>query len=182
LLAGLDVQGEALRGSVAAIGGDQRWTDALAERLNEANTNVGVLTTGELASADALRSANLRWVIHSASLPIDSSYEQMIASLLDTGAQMRQRQVKLLCATLPPYEGNETWSASAEQVRQRYNSFVRSSDNGCDAIIDQDGAVRDRTQPTKLLPMYDSGDHMHLNGAGQRALAEAVDLSEFLRP
>jgi hypothetical protein len=182
LLAGLDVQGEALRGSVAAIGGDQRWTDALAERLNEANTNVGVLTTGELASADALRSANLRWVIHSASLPIDSSYEQMIASLLDTGAQMRQRQVKLLCATLPPYEGNETWSASAEQVRQRYNSFVRSSDNGCDAIIDQDGAVRDRTQPTKLLPMYDSGDHMHLNDAGQRALAEAVDLNEFLRP
>jgi hypothetical protein len=106
----------------------------------------------------------------------------MVASLLDTGVQMRQRQVRLLCATLAPYQGHESWSADAERIRQRYNSFVRSSDNGCNAIIDQDRAVRDPAQPTKLLPMYDSGDHRHLNGAGQRALAEIVDLNEFLRP
>jgi hypothetical protein len=48
-----------------------------------------------------------------------------------------------------------------------------------DAVIDLDAAVADPATPTQLLPAYDTGDHLHLNPAGLRAMADAIDLSLF---
>ena len=44
-----------------------------------------------------------------------------------------------------------------------------------DAIIDFDHALRDMTDPEKLNPNYDSGDHLHPSDAGYKAMAEAID-------
>ena len=40
-------------------------------------------------------------------------------------------------------------------------------------------ATRDPKNPRRLLPAYDSGDHLHPNATGYRAMAEAVDLTLF---
>ncbi|WP_460340747.1 hypothetical protein [Actinoallomurus acanthiterrae] len=37
--------------------------------------------------------------------------------------------------------------------------------------------VRDRAAPHQVLPAYDHGDHLHMNDAGYRAMADAADLS-----
>ena len=34
-------------------------------------------------------------------------------------------------------------------------------------------------QPLRMLPAYDSGDHLHPNDAGMRAMAEAIPLRLF---
>ena len=39
--------------------------------------------------------------------------------------------------------------------------------------------LRDPSHPTRLLPAYDSGDHVHPNDAGYNAMADAIDLSLF---
>lgn len=186
LLASLDVQGEALRGSVATLGGSiaagvaldeasESWPNVLAERLSEANIRIGVLNQ---AGRDVLEQANLRWVIYSADDLAESSYEQLTSALQQTKSRIGQR--KLLCSTLTPSQGRSNWTPAGELARQRYNAWVRSSESGCDAVIDQDLAVRDPAHPTQLLPMYDSGDRLHPNAAGHRAIANAVDLNEFL--
>ncbi len=36
--------------------------------------------------------------------------------------------------------------------------------------------MRDPAQPDRLLPAYDSGDHLHPNDAGYQAMADAIDL------
>jgi lysophospholipase L1-like esterase len=46
-------------------------------------------------------------------------------------------------------------------------------------VIDFDLATRDPDRPTRLRPEFDSGDHIHPNDAGNRAMAEAVDLKLF---
>ena len=42
-------------------------------------------------------------------------------------------------------------------------------------------AVADPRDPRRLVPEYDTGDHLHLSPAGYRAMADAIDLSLFAR-
>ena len=42
-------------------------------------------------------------------------------------------------------------------------------------------ATRDPAHPSRLLPAYDSGDHLHPNDVGYEAMARAIDLSLFSR-
>lgn len=55
---------------------------------------------------------------------------------------------------------------------------IRSSGR-FDAVIDFDATVRDPRNGTQLAPAYDTGDYLHLNPTGYKAMAEAVDLSLF---
>ena len=43
-----------------------------------------------------------------------------------------------------------------------------------DAVLDFDRVARDPAAPTRLLPAYDVGDHLHLNPAGYQALGNSV--------
>ena len=48
-----------------------------------------------------------------------------------------------------------------------------------DAIVDFDQVTRDPANPRQLLPAIDVGDHLHLNPAGYKALADAVPAGLF---
>jgi lysophospholipase L1-like esterase len=58
------------------------------------------------------------------------------------------------------------------------NAFVRQS-NEFDAVIDFDKVLRDREKPDTLNAAFDSGDHLHPNDAGYKAMADAIDLALF---
>ena len=58
------------------------------------------------------------------------------------------------------------------------NAWIRAS-GAYDGVIDFDRALRDPAHPTRLLPLYDSGDHLHPSDQGYEAMAVAVDLSLF---
>ena len=49
-----------------------------------------------------------------------------------------------------------------------------------DGVIDFAAAVADPGNPDRLNPAYDSGDHLHPNAAGYRAMAAAIDLRALL--
>ena len=59
------------------------------------------------------------------------------------------------------------------------NRHGMRTSNAYDAVIDFDTVMRDPSHPTRLLPAYDSGDHLHPNDAGYRAMADSIDLSLF---
>ena len=83
--------------------------------------------------------------------------------------------------TLNPVEGYPFpgfWTAGMEAKRQAVNLWIRTS-HAYDAVIDFDRLLRDPSHPSRLLPAYDSGDHVHPNDFGYRAMAEAIDLSLF---
>jgi lysophospholipase L1-like esterase len=60
----------------------------------------------------------------------------------------------------------------------RSPASIRTS-NAYDAVLDFDKAVRDPDKPTKLLPRFDPGDHLHLNATGYEAVANAIDIRLF---
>jgi lysophospholipase L1-like esterase len=39
--------------------------------------------------------------------------------------------------------------------------------------------VRDPNNPSKLLPAFDSGDHLHPSDAGYKAMADSINLKLF---
>ena len=47
-------------------------------------------------------------------------------------------------------------------------------------MIDFAGAVADPGDPDRMNPAYDSGDHLHPNAAGYRAMAGAINLGALL--
>jgi lysophospholipase L1-like esterase len=88
------------------------------------------------------------------------------------------RGLKVYGATLTPFEGAAYWTSEGEAKRQALNEWIRTS-KAYDAVIDFDQVTRDPAAPTKFLPAYDSGDHLHPGDAGYRAMGEAVDLKLF---
>jgi lysophospholipase L1-like esterase len=46
-------------------------------------------------------------------------------------------------------------------------------------VIDFDKAVRDPADPLRMAAAYDSGDHLHPNDAGYRAMANSINIAEL---
>jgi lysophospholipase L1-like esterase len=92
-----------------------------------------------------------------------------------------ERGLTIYGATITPFKGDAFgfYSPAHEAVRQSVNRWIRTSGE-YDAVIDFDAALRDPSDPQRLLPRYDSGDHLHPNDAGTRAMADAVPLRLFI--
>jgi lysophospholipase L1-like esterase len=111
----------------------------------------------------------------------DVTADDVIAGLFQIVARSHALGLEVHGSTLLPFEGTAFpgyYSAAAERKRQAINAWIRSA-GAFDAVIDLEAAVRDPAHPTRLRPAFDSGDHLHLNDAGYRAMAEAVDLRLF---
>lgn len=80
--------------------------------------------------------------------------------------------------TLLPLQGSRFYTAAGEAKRQALNDWIRTSGE-FDAVIDFDAALQDPTNPLRLRPEFDSGDHLHPNDAGYEVMAEAIDPSLF---
>ena len=111
---------------------------------------------------------------------IISGYRQLIA-------RAHKESVRVIGTTNPPFEGANFegfvvafYTPEREAERQKVNDWIRSSAE-FDAVIDFDEVLRDPSHPTRFLPAYDSGDHLHPNNAGCIAEANAVPLALFER-
>jgi lysophospholipase L1-like esterase len=109
------------------------------------------------------------------------SVADLQAGHLQLIARARGRGLKVIAATLLPYEGTVFpgyYSEEGEVVRQAFNQWIRTS-GAYDGVIDFDAVVRDPGHPARILERFDSGDHLHPNDAGYTAMANAIDLAIF---
>jgi len=180
------------------------WPEVLSERLRAERQRTTVVNAGisgnrllragmgpsglDRFEHDVLARRGVRWVtvlegtndlgfagsVEPAATP--PSADQLIAAYRRLVARAHAAGVKVYGGTLPPFEGTTTagyFTPEKEAVRAAVNGWIRSSGT-FDAVIDFDRALRDPDHPTRLLPAYDGGDHLHPNEAGHRAMAEAV--------
>lgn len=107
------------------------------------------------------------------------SAAQIVAGLQTYIKHAHQRGLKIIGATLAPFGGYANgFTAEREARREEVNRWIRGS-GAFDGFIDPDKALRDPAQPVRLLPLYDEGDHLHINDVGAKALADSINLSLF---
>lgn len=132
----------------------------------------GINDIGMLAragdSSEAAHSSLVRRMI--------AAYEQIIA-------RAHTANIQVTGATIMPFTGSEYYppGPASESDRQTVNRWIRTAGH-FDGVFDFDEVTRDPQHPERLLPAYDSGDHLHPSPAGYAAMANAVPLPLFSSP
>ena len=196
-------------GARSTLDANHTWPSELAERLlarHGHTPEIAVLNAGisgnriwhdmigpnglERFGHDALAQAGVRDVvvllgindIGFSNIPGEAdqavSADDVIAGLNQFVVRAHVRGLRVIGATLLPFEGATYYSAEAEQKRVAVNAWIRTS-GAYDGVIDFDAAIRDPQHPTRYLAAFDSGDHLHPNDAGYKAMGDAIDLTLF---
>lgn len=117
-----------------------------------------------------------RTEVHSA-----AAHQELVAhlqaALTQVAEQAHQHHLRVIAGTLTPFVGSDYYhpSPATEQDRQALNQWIRSA-TVFDGVVDFDAALRDPAHPERLLPAFDSGDHLHPGPAGYQRMGEAVPL------
>jgi lysophospholipase L1-like esterase len=106
-------------------------------------------------------------------LQIVDGYARIIAMAHAAG-------LRIFGATLTPFHGARYWTPAGEAKREAVNTWIRTS-GAFDGVIDFADAVAEPGDPEQLAPAFDSGDYLHPNAAGYRAMAHAINLAALLR-
>jgi lysophospholipase L1-like esterase len=102
-------------------------------------------------------------------------YKQLIARANSFG-------IKVFIATIPPFgplpQRPGYYSDQSEAKREAVNTWIRSNSDD-QGYIDFETALRDPKNHNRMLPAYDSADHLDPNDAGYQVMANAVDFRLF---
>ena len=111
--------------------------------------------------------------------------DEIIAGYKQLIERAHLRSIKVIGGTLTPFENalagrpNQGYfTPDKEAKRLAVNNWIRTS-GAFDAIIDFDRVIADSARPAAMAAPYDSGDHLHPNDAGYRAMGESIDLKLF---
>ena len=106
--------------------------------------------------------------------------DDVIAGLRQLVDRAHVHGIKVMGATILPYTGAAYFSDTGDQIREAVNRWIRTG-GAYDAVVDFEAATRDPNNPKLMRAEFDSGDHLHPNDAGYKAMADAIDLSIFGR-
>ncbi|NYH77768.1 lysophospholipase L1-like esterase [Actinopolyspora biskrensis] len=184
------------------VDANHRWPDYLSRRLRaaEGGTGLSVVNAGisgnrllaerpgkpysgaaglDRLERDAFGQSGAGTVILLEGIN-DISDDATAAQLIDGYEQLVRRAhrngMRVLGGTLTQFKGSVVWTPERERTRQRVNEWIRGTEL-FDGVVDFAAATAHPEAPLRLRPEYDSGDGLHPNDAGSRAMAAAVELS-----
>ncbi len=102
--------------------------------------------------------------------------DELAAAMTAAAKKAQAKGIKVYLGTILPCKGEAFCPASVDAQRQVLNTWIRNNKT-VDGVIDFDQVTRNPADHASLLPAFNSGDHLHPNDAGYKAMAEAIDLA-----
>jgi lysophospholipase L1-like esterase len=188
-------------GATSTINAFRSWPDRLAERLNGkmgvVNTGIGGnrllrYGTGPNALArldrDVLAVPGVKAIILLEGInDIGRGFQttgvrdpMTAQGLIAADRQIIQRAhdhgIKVIGATLTPYQGAGYASPEGEQARTALNNWIKTGGE-FDGVVDFAAATGDPANPLAFRQGFNITDHLHPNDAGYQAMADSINLS-----
>ena len=191
-------------GATSTNNADAAWPSVLARRLHDAGANLAVVNEGISGNRvlgdgagvsalarferDVLAQPGIKYLVFMEAIndiggasraggtPVTT--EEIIAIYKQMIARAHMRGIKVIGATLTPYEGAAYYREPGEVIRTAVNQWIRTT-GMLDGMADFDLVTRDPEHPGKFRPGYNIRDNLHPNDAGYKAMAESIDLSLF---
>ena len=125
----------------------------LLEGINDIGRGLGTANSAEPVTVEALEAAD----------------QQLIARAHEHG-------IRVIGATLTPYQGASYASPAGETARASLNTWIMTG-GAFDAVIDFAPVVADAANPLTFAKQYNDRDHLHPNDAGYKAMGDAINLT-----
>ncbi|MFD0026178.1 SGNH/GDSL hydrolase family protein [Streptomyces sp. NPDC058382] len=186
-------------GTGSTTDANTRWPDVLSDRLNGryavVNQGIGgnrLLRDGigqralDRFDRDVLGVTGAKTVVIALGIndvqgfPQEKDPQRITDALRTLTERAHARGLRVIGATLMPYDGYRSWTRAQNAVRTQVNQAIRAG-GIFDQVLDFDRDMRDPAHPERLYPAYDSGDHLHLNDAGYQRLGSLLDLADLVR-
>ena len=145
---------------------------------------------------DVLAQAGARYVVileggndinhpgDSAPLSETITADDLIAGYRQLIARSHEHGLRVILGTIMPFEGSvkpAEVQPAREALRLAVNAWILSQ-HQADGTIDFAKAIADPSHPGRFALQFDSGDHLHPNDAGYKAMADNIDLHLFQQP
>ena len=112
--------------------------------------------------------------------PVDErcTFEEFAAGVSRTVLTLRKAGMRVIGCTITHFGGMMGCCEETLRLRREINAWLarRTAAGELDGLIDFAAAVADPQNPDRLLPAYDSGDHLHPSKLGGEKMAEAIRL------
>ena len=105
--------------------------------------------------------------------PSQTDPARLLAGYEQLARRARDHHLKVLGATIGPFKGWIRYTEPLDQIRHQVNDVLRSG-RIFDRVVDVDAVLRDPADPAQLRPAFNSGDGLHPNAAGAKAIASSV--------
>ncbi len=195
-------------GNGSTANASARWTDVLAERLqaNPQTRHLGLLNEGISGNRllrdqggmdalarfdrDVLSQSGVRYLvilegindighIDRPAFPSDTvTADDLTFALTQLVERAHTHGIRVILCTLPPYPGKGAAAPQMVALQQEENAWIRKNTT-LDGVIDFYALTHDPEHPSSLLPVDDSGDHLHPGNAGYKAMGDGIDLHLF---
>jgi lysophospholipase L1-like esterase len=191
-------------GAASLPNANGRWPDVMAGRLdalpkwrrlgvlNAGISGNRILLDGGMSGVDAIARFDRDVVAQSGvkdvivllgindiqQTPHQNDPLQIEAGLRQLALQAHEHGLRVFGCTILPYGGFQTYQPAGEAARRAVNTFILTS-GIFDGTCDFDRAIADPSDRTRMLPTYDSGDHLHPNTAGLKVMGSLIDINKL---
>ncbi len=165
------------------IGGNRVLLDSLGPNAL-ARFDRDVLAQGGVRDLVLLEGINDLGVLTREAPATPQAHAALVADLIAAYRQIVTRAhshgIRVMAGTLMPWAGFTYYHPDVqnEADRQAINAWIRAPGH-FDAVVDFDARLRDPAEPGRLLPAFESGDHLHPSPAGYQAMADLIPLGFF---
>lgn len=108
------------------------------------------------------------------------SFEELTAGINKIVDACHFHNMKVVGCTITPFGGYKTHCEATSQLWKLVNGWILQC-GAFDGALDFAAWIADPADRKRMLPEYDSGDHLHPNALGGEALARNVSLDLLMR-